>query len=106
MSDRISRQVGECATIDLDSDLGHEVQRDVERYIFETVDRETQLSNRTREKLRKVFQQRSGQTFLWKGYVWGEVKGRTWQEMQKIVRSVPPGLESIYTRTLAQIETR
>lgn len=106
MSDHMSHQLGECASIDLDSGHDHEVQLDVERYISEKVDQQTQLSDVTREKLRDILQERHGQTFLWIGYVWDEVKGKTWQEMREIIRSIPPGLDSIYVRILEQIKAR
>ncbi|KAJ5692828.1 ankyrin repeat protein [Penicillium macrosclerotiorum] len=90
-----------------DADI--EVAKDVEKYVSAKVTElasQNTLSEEMLAHIRQALMAGADGTFLWVGFVANELKGRSWQKIQIVLRGVPKGLGGIYQRLLHQVEDK
>lgn len=99
-------KLGQYQQIKLD-DSDAEISHDVERYVFAKVAQLASEQNFSEEMAAQVQQALlagADGTFLWVGFVANELQGKSWREINEILRRVPKGLGGIYQRLLQQID--
>lgn len=104
----LESKLGQYQQIKLD-DSDTEISHDVERYIFAKVAElasEQNLSEEMVAQVRRALLAGSNGTFLWVGFVANDLQGRSWAEMNEILRGVPKGLGGVYQRLLQQIDDK
>ncbi|PSR80200.1 ankyrin repeat protein [Coniella lustricola] len=101
----LESKLGQFQQIQLDTS-DTETSHDVERYIFAKVAELASEQNLSAEMVAQVQQTLlagADGTFLWVGFVANELQGRSWSEINEILRHIPKGLGGIYQRLLQQI---
>lgn len=104
----LESKLGQYPQIKLD-DSDTEISHDVERYVFAKVAElasEQNLSEDMVAQVQRALLAGSNGTFLWVGFVANDLQGRSWAEMNEILRGVPKGLGGVYQRLLQQIDDK
>ncbi|GAB0145905.1 hypothetical protein EsHS_00006323 [Epichloe bromicola] len=102
----LESKLGQYQQIKLD-DSGTEISHDVERYVFAKVAQlasEQNLSEEMAAQVQQALLAGADGTFLWVGFVANELQGKSWREINQVLRRVPKGLGGIYQRLLQQID--
>ncbi|EFY98005.1 ankyrin repeat protein [Metarhizium robertsii] len=104
----LESKLGQYQQIKLD-DSDTEISHDVKRYIFAKVAElasEQNLSEEMVAQVHRALLAGADGTFLWVGFVANELQGKSWGEINKILRRVPKGLGGVYQRLLQQIDDK
>ena len=93
--------------VKLDPDNDEHVSSDIQHFISASVQELERVPDfdRIREEVKLVLLERAQGTFLWVGFVMGELsKKRTCSGIMESLNEIPPGLDAIYSRMLRQVE--
>jgi hypothetical protein len=99
----------EVRRLKLDPDSSNEVNKDIDRYVSSKITdlaKEGRLSKEFLSAVALKLREGARGTFLWVGFIAAELRGKTQEQVEKILQNVPKDLDAIYKRMLQQIEDK